>query len=231
MSSNTMYVNYMTKTYNNFLKSYTANHKQEEVHTFAEKMAEKSAESAGLDKVIETITISSEDMSLEEYKQYIYNEISNIPVNETQMDSSFIVQISDAGFEAMKNDPEYEKWVLDTLKYDFGFQNPWGSLAGGRYVIHNFGATKEEYHGESWHAESKVNSKQSEESFWERRVERRKKLQEQFEKLQTKKALQKKILEKKLMENKYKQQHIQQSYFSAELLLNTLDTETSDFSL
>lgn len=231
MSSNTMYVNYMTKTYHNFLKSYTASHRQEKVSTFADKMAEKSLESAEINKSMETIIVSNEDMTLEEYKQYIYNEISNIPVNATQMDASFIVQISDAGFEAMKSDPEYEKWVLDTLKSDFGFQNPWGSLAGSRYVIHNFGATKEEYHGESWHADSKVNRKQPEESFWERRVERKKKLQEQFEKLQTKKALQKKILEKKCMEQKYTKQHMQQSYFSAELLLNTLDTKTSDFSL
>ena len=154
-------------------------------------------------------------MTLEEYKQYIHDKISQIPISPSQMSSSFSVHISDAGFEAMKADPEYEKWVLDTLKHDFGFNNPWAGICGGSFVVHNFGATKEEYSGQSWYAgyqngkgESLFNQK-AEDSFWERRMQRRIQLQEQQEELQMKRMLDKRL---------YGEDYMQQTYFSAELL-------------
>ncbi len=148
MSQNTMYVNYMTKTYHNFLKSYEAGQKQAESVSFADKIAEKKLETAEAAQP----EISAKELTLEEYKQYIHEKISQIPVSPSQMDSSFSVHISDAGFEAMKADPEYEKWVLDTLKCSFGFQNPWAGICGGSFVVHRFGATKEEYSGQSWNS-------------------------------------------------------------------------------
>lgn len=211
MSNNSIYVNYMTKTYHNFLKSYEADHSQRETVSFTDKITEKSLEAAKA----EQMEITSKEMTLEEYKQYIHDKISQIPVSPSQMSSSFSVHISDAGFEAMRADPEYEKWVLDTLKYNFGFNNPWAGICGGSYVVHNFGATKEEYSGQSWHAgyqngkgESLFQQK-AENSFWERRIQRRKELQEQFEELQKKRMLDKRMLG---------EDYMQQTYFSAELL-------------
>lgn len=215
MANNSMYVNYMTKTYHNFLKSYEANHTQTETVSFADKIAEKSLEAAKAKQ----IEISPKEMTLEEYKQYIHDRISQIPVSPSQMDSSFSVHISDEGFEAMRADPEYEKWVLDTLKYDFGFDNPWAGICGGRYVVHTFGATKEEYSGQSWHAGYQNGKGESlfwqkaEDSFWERRIQRSKELQEQFEELQAKRMLDKRMLG---------EDYVQQSYFSAELLFASL---------
>lgn len=211
MSQNTMYVNYMTKTYHNFLKSQEAKHSQAEPVSFADKIAEKKLEAAGAGQM----EITPNEMTLEEYKQYIHDKISQIPISPSQMSSSFSVHISDAGFEAMKADPEYEKWVLDTLKYSFGFNNPWAGICGGSYVVHNFGAAKEEYSGQSWHAgyqngkgESLFNQK-AEDSFWERRMQRRIQLQEQLEELQMKRMLDKRF---------FGEDYMQQSYFSAELL-------------
>ncbi len=131
MSQNTMYVNYMTKTYHNFLKSYEAGQKQAESVSFADKIAEKRLETADSAQPV----ISAKELTLEEYKEYIHDRISQIPVSPSQMDSSFSVHISDEGFEAMKADPEYEKWVLDTLKRSFGFDNPWAGICGGSFVI------------------------------------------------------------------------------------------------
>ena len=122
-----MYINYMTKTYHNFLKSQEAKQAQAEPVSFADKIAEKQLEAAGTEQV----EIVPKEMPLEKYKQYIYDQISQIPIHPSQMTSSFSVHISDAGFEAMKADPEYEKWVLDRLKYDFGFNNPWAGICGG----------------------------------------------------------------------------------------------------
>lgn len=214
MDDNTIHVNYMTKAYHNFLKSYGAGQPQAGEVAFAEKIAQKTLEAQQTGK----LEITPKEMDLEEYKQYIHDKISNIPISPSQMGASFSVHISDAGFEAMKADPEYEKWVLDTLKYDFGFQDPWAGICGGRFSIHNFGASKEEYSGQSWSAGYQNGNGKSlfhqkaEDSFWERRMQRSEQLQEQFEKLQVKR-----MLDKRMLGDEY----VQQSYFSAELLFSS----------
>lgn len=120
-------------------------------------------------------------MSMEQYKFYIYQKISNLPTSPTQKWDAVSVNISEEGFAAMKADPAYEKWVLDTLRQDFAFNNPWSTYAGGSYRVHYFGATREEYRGESFqmgfrnggkHTDSSRKKKQK--SFWEKRAERHK---------------------------------------------------------
>lgn len=120
-------------------------------------------------------------MSMEDYKRYIYQKISGIPMNGSQKWDAVSVNISEEGFAAMKADPAYEKWVLDTLRSDFSYYNPWSSYYGGSYRSHYFGATKEEYRGESFqmgfrnggrHTDSTNKKKQK--SFWEKRAERHK---------------------------------------------------------
>lgn len=128
------------------------------------------------------------DMSLEEYKQSIWQKISALPMSASTQMESISIQITDEGFEAMKNDPKYKAWVLDTLAQNFRFQNPWTAMCGGGYSTHHFGATKEEYHGEGWYpgymggqGESLFNQK-SQGSFWEQRMERHKENMELAEK-------------------------------------------------
>lgn len=70
-------------------------------------------------------TVSTKDMTMEEYKQYIYGKILQITMNPSNMHGSISINdsisfnISEAGFETMKNDSEYEKWVLDDLQKKF----------------------------------------------------------------------------------------------------------------
>ena len=119
-------------------------------------------------------------MSREEYKFYIYQKIAGIPMHPSQKWDAVMVNISEEGFAAMQADPAYEKWVLDTLRRDFAAYNPWSDYAGGRYRIHYFGATREEYRGESFpmgfRGERKRtnSSKKKEKSYWEKRAERHK---------------------------------------------------------
>lgn len=89
-------------------------------------------------------------ISPEEYRSYICAKVSEIPIHPSQSMCSIAVHFTDAGLEAMHSDPEYEAWILDRLAYDFSYNDAWGPLCGGSYVVHTFGATKEEYHGESW---------------------------------------------------------------------------------
>lgn len=143
-----------------------------------------------------------DEVSLQQYKQYIYDKISQIPVHPSQRLNSIAVHISDSGFEAMKNDPEYEKWVLDTLTYNFGFHDPWANLCGGSYAVHTFGATKEEYHGEGWFKGyqggrgQNLFDEKAEDSFWERRLRHKKLMKEQRERWREKKWMEDQRLQK-----------------------------------
>ena len=117
----------------------------------------------------------TQGMSMDEYKQYIYDRISRLTVHASNMQDITTVDISDAGFDAMKNDPEYEKWVLDTLKTNFMYSDPWSGIYGGKYNVFKFGATREECSMDSWRmGDGKDSFKplgDKEESFWERRAQ------------------------------------------------------------
>lgn len=92
-------------------------------------------------------TYSTADMTMEEYKQYIYDKIIRMPVNYSQIQDAVSIMISEEGFAAMKADPEYEKWVLDTIRRDLAAFYPWGTMGESTYRSHYFGATKKEYRG------------------------------------------------------------------------------------
>ena len=141
---------------------------------------------------------------MEEYKQYIYDEISGMYVHPSQSCNTVSIHITDAGFEAMKNDPEYEKWVLDTIRGNFSFYNAWGPLYGGTYSVEYFGAAKEDYRGYSWSKNAQNSRKayksRSEDSFWERRRKRKKQLKKEYEEWLDKKALEKRRLLEEFLE-------------------------------
>lgn len=121
-------------------------------------------------------------MSMKQYKLYIYQKISALPMSPTQRWDAVSVNISEEGFAAMKADPAYEKWVLDTLQRDFSCYNPWSAYTGGSYRIYYFGASREEYRGESYamgfrndnRRTDSAKKKKKEKSFWEKRAERHK---------------------------------------------------------
>ena len=117
------------------------------------------------------------DMTMEEYKSYIHEKLSQIPSHPSRNGDSVTVHISEEGFEAMKSDPEYEQWVLGHLREDFAVRNPFLASTGSMYQVHYIGATKEEYLGQSWfegydHGRGKeVYEGKRKNSFWERRAE------------------------------------------------------------
>ena len=120
----------------------------------------------------ERLPLNEKDM--EAYKQEIYHRIAGLPMDPSRNQDSVMLEISDEGFAAMWKDPEYEQWVLDVLKKDFAVYNPWSSVSGGNLSIHHFGASKEEYRGESF-AKGLSGGRKSliedeEEGFWERRA-------------------------------------------------------------
>lgn len=73
------------------------------------------------------------DMNIEAYQQTIREKISQMPLSATRQMESISIQISDAAFERMKNDPDYEAWVLNDLQEAFSQTNPWVATCGGGY--------------------------------------------------------------------------------------------------
>lgn len=195
MGDNHIFVNNMTRTYNRYLQSQLAGSSTKGVMGFKDVVA-------SLDGSCEVNALSTKDMTLSEYKQYIYDKISQLPMHPSQSLRSVSIHISDEGFEAMQKDPEYEKWVLDVIKYDFSYYDPWSDVCGGSFAVHHFGASKEDYHGEGWYTGFRngrgraIYEKEAEESFWDKRKKRHKK----YMKLQEEAAKKEKIMERVFQE-------------------------------
>ncbi|MCH5265690.1 MAG: hypothetical protein J1F02_07300 [Lachnospiraceae bacterium] len=200
---NSIQIDFMTKTYQHLLNGAKAQ-AMEEPDAFQAALARKVAQ-AGTGSVpgaFRVMDVPTKNMTLEQYKNYIRDKISQIPLHPSQRLNSISVHISDEGFEAMQNDPEYEKWVLDTLRANFRFNDPFANMCGGSFSVHYFGATKGEYHGHGWYkgfqngrGESLFN-KEAKDSFWERRLRHKKLMKEQYERWLEKKWEQDKRLEK-----------------------------------
>ena len=140
--------------------------------------------------------ISTQDMTMEEYKQYIHDKISQIPINPTQSGYNWNIEIADEGFEAMKNNPEYETYVLDCIRTNFSGTD---AFRTSNYSILYFGATKAESYGIGWCTDNSE-IEESDDSFWERRAERKKHLKELYEEFLEKRATTKKWQERQLKE-------------------------------
>ena len=128
---------------------------------------------------------SKEAMTLDEYKQWFMNEIAQMPVS-SWVKSSFssgALVIKEEAFERMKNDSEYEQYVLNRVRSYYSASGlPIGSNNVSYEVI---GASPEECYGYAGPAgnSASINSG-NDESWWERR---HKKLEEILNEIEEKK--------------------------------------------
>lgn len=235
--SNTINVNGMTSYYSSFIKSVTAKTSVDkgskvnsgtvngEKDSFISTLSSK-VETAGT--LEETAAVSTKDMTLEEYKNYIHETISSFPLCSDKMGDYFSINISDDGFKAMQDDPEYEKWVLDDLKTAFATPMPgWARAIGGtKYQVVHYGATKEECHSTSWWtgyqngSGGKVWEAQSKGSFWTKRGEQ-KKVQDKIDK---------KVAEKKELEEKWLQEAAEKRRAYTDFLNGKISLKTNSVS-
>ena len=95
--------------------------------------------------------ISREDMTMEEYKQFFTKMMNSIPFDSSQMNDIEVWNISEKGWEQMKNDPDYEAWVLGYTSQDRAVHIPFTSMPGYSPNLHTeqFGASIEEHLGQS----------------------------------------------------------------------------------
>ena len=132
---------------------------------------------------------SKEDMTLSEYKQWVMNELSQLPVSgwvQSSFSSGALI-IKEEAFENMKNDPEFEEYVFNRVRSLYSANGlPVGSNNISYEVI---GGSPEEcygYAGPVGGGNAKVFDK--DESWWQERHEEFEELLESQEKAAYKKA-------------------------------------------
>ena len=95
--------------------------------------------------------VNTEEMSMDEYKEYIADILGKIPFDASHPYDEEVTYISDEGWQQMKNDPDYEAWVLGYTVENRAVKNPFAGMGDkGVYCIEHFGASIEEHHGEGY---------------------------------------------------------------------------------
>ena len=185
---NGIHIGYMTGTYAGFLQSCRKRQdgqtKQAGTAGTFRSAAERIAQGAA---AADASRPAAADMTLEEYRLYLYDTISGIRPDASQAGWNRRITVSDDGLEAMRKDPAYGRHVLDTIRRNLSVRDPFHSRT---FSVMHFGASDAESYGESWTYDSPAQHLgQKEKTYWEERIERREKQQEQLEELTEKKAV------------------------------------------
>ena len=89
---------------------------------------EKRADAGFAGKVAEKGAVSPKDMTLDEYKAYFNEKMNSLYTHPSQRGMNWTIDITDAAYKKMQEDPEYEKKILDALAknkaVDFGGNIP-----------------------------------------------------------------------------------------------------------
>lgn len=144
---NGIHIGYMTGTYAGFLQSCRKRRDGQTacvgtMGTFR-SAAERIAQGVS---AADASRPAAADMTLEEYRLYIYDKISKIRPDGSQAGWNRCVTISDDGLEAMRKEPAYERHVLDTIRRNLSFRDPFHSRT---FSVMCFGASDVESYEES----------------------------------------------------------------------------------
>ena len=89
---------------------------------------EKRVDAGFAGKVAEKGAVSPKDMTLDEYKAYFDEKMNSLYTHPSQRGMNWTIDITDAAYKKMQEDPEYEKKILDALAknkaVDFGGNIP-----------------------------------------------------------------------------------------------------------
>ena len=141
-----------------------------------------SADKFALEKTGSTQGLSEAE-EMEQFKKEFYEDLSKVTNHRTV--SNAAVNISEAAFKAMKEDPQYREKVLSLIQRD------WGDSYAPRNcsVLITVGATLNEYRADSWPVgyDSEFDVR-SQNSFYKRTSEKKDKQKEILEKYLEKRA-------------------------------------------
>lgn len=160
-----------------------------------------------------------EEMTLDEYKQWVMKEMSQMPVSAWYRSTCVggALTITEKAFEKMKSNPEWEKTVMNMVREMHSTSGIMGSKMIGFQVI---GASPQECYGEGIPVDNNsgfLAVSNDGKSWWQKRFERT----EELSKEQSKKAVE------KLHE---RQDYQQQIYGHRWKMLEIFNTRSSDTS-
>ena len=176
--SNTIQPGYGMRTYSSPTKAREARQAGTQGSSFMDMAARASEKKNGVFEVNGTEATQqkaelskAEEMQL--FKKEFYEDLSKVICNPTV--NSPAVNISDAAFQAMKDDPEYRAQVLSLLQRDLGASYAPRNCS----VLITVGTSLDQYRADSWPVgnDSEFHTR-SKGSFWEQRMERHKKYME-----------------------------------------------------
>ena len=181
----------------------------------------------GTDKADGTYELSEAE-EMEIFKKEFYDDLSKITVHNSL--SNVAVNISEAAFKAMKDDPEYREKILSLLQRDLG-----SSVAPRNCsAVFTVGATLSEYRGDSWpvgyDSEFYMRSKNS---FYKRtsdKKDRQKEIMEEYlEKRAKTKKQQQEMLNEKMVKQNQERNRLLQSWNNERLLAKASDAYEANF--
>ena len=188
------------------------NYYQNNVATTKSTKSVNSTEKFALEKTSGTQELSeAEEMEL--FKKEFYEDLSRVTNHRTV--SNAAVNISEAAFKAMKDDPQYREKVLSLIQRD------WGDSYAPRNcsVLITVGATLNEYRADSWPVgyDSEFDVR-SQNSFYKRTSEKKDRqkeiLEEYLEKRAQAKKQQQEMLNEKIARMELEKSRLSQSWSS-----------------
>ena len=159
----------------------------------------------------------SEAEEMEIFKKEFYEELSKITNHRTV--SNAAVNVSEAAFKAMKDDPEYKQQVLNWIRHDLGAS--YGSRNAS--VMLTVGSTLEECRGDAWpvSADSEFGIR-SQDSFYKRTSDKKDSqkelLEEYLEKRAQVKKQQQEMVNEKIAKQEQERSRLLQSWNNERLL-------------
>ena len=235
--SNTIQPGYGMRTYSSPAKAREARQTRTQGSIFMDMAARASEKKNGVFEVNGTEATQqkaelskAEEMQL--FKKEFYEDLSKIICNPTV--SNAAVNISNAAFQAMKDDPEYRAQVLSLLQRDLGASYAPRNCS----VLITVGTSLDQYRADSWpvgnDSEFRLRSK---DSFFKRTSENRDRQKELLEEYQEKK-LQAKRRQQRLLDKVAQERHRlaqigaqEKSFSSIADLLKTRITSTPSATL
>ena len=164
---------------------------------------------------------SKDEMTLDEYKQWVMNEISQFPVSGWVRStfSSGAIVIKEEAFERMKNDPEYENYVLNRVRSAYSVKGL--SVGSNNVGFDVIGASPEECYGYAGPVgKSGLETANDGETWWEKRHKRL----EEFIEEQIEKNQKEHLIKRKQMEDVYRSR----TYESKQRLSNLLNNSNAN---
>lgn len=147
-----------------------------------------------------------EQNDLEAYKSSFAERVDLLPIHNTRVRDDVTVEITDECYEAMRQDPSYEEWVLETIRGVVATEDPFAAMSGGNYVSMHFGATRSHYSAHSWSKDTSSSplpgSEDDDKTYWEKRAEREEKNREITEQMAAARARLRRINEIRKIQGK-----------------------------